>query len=172
MSRRSGVEWVFVGLGANLGDASGTVRAALKLLGKLPDTTLIASSSLYRTAPVEATGPDYINAVAELRTRLTPRALFSELMTLEQGFGRQRPFCNAPRSLDLDLLLFGEREINSHRLRVPHPRMWQRAFVLAPLAELAPDLRCADGRSIAAGLAGLADQQVVRVAGSSSGADA
>ena len=172
MSRRSGGERVFVGLGANLGDASGTVRAALNLLGTLPDTTLIASSSLYRTAPVQATGPDYSNAVAELRTRLTPHALFSELMTLEQRFARQRPFRNAPRSLDLDLLLFGEREITSNELCVPHPRMWQRAFVLAPLVELAPDLSCADGRSITAVLAGLADQQVVQVADSLRGTDA
>lgn len=166
MPREAGDERVFVGLGANLGDAADTVRAALERLAALPGTTLIASSSLYRTAPVEATGPDYINAIAELRTRLSPQAFFAQLMTLEQEFGRQRPFRNAPRSLDLDLLLFGEREIRTDQLCVPHPRMWQRAFVLVPLAELAPDLHRPDGRSISAELDALADQKIVRVAGS------
>lgn len=171
MSREAGDERVFVGLGANLGDAADTVRAALERLAALPNTTLIAASSLYRTTPVEATGPDYINAVAELRTRLSPQSFFTQLMTLEQEFGRQRPFRNAPRSLDLDLLLFGKREIRTDQLCVPHPRMWQRAFVLVPLAELAPDLDLPDGRSISAGLEALADQKIVRVAGSISSTD-
>lgn len=161
----AGGERVFVGLGANLGAAADSVRAAMVQLGELPETTLIGSSSLYRTAPLDAAGPDYINAVAELRTRLTPQALLAQLMSLEQRFGRRRPHRHAPRSLDLDLLLFGERSIASGELCVPHPRLHERAFVLAPLAELAPWLTLAGGHSVAQALAALADQRIERVAG-------
>lgn len=157
------VERVFVGLGANLGDAAASVRAALGQLRQLPDTTLVAVSSLYRSAPLDATGPDYINAVAELRTELTPQSLFAQLVALEQRFGRQRPFHHAPRSLDLDLLLFGERTVATAHLQVPHPRMYLRAFVLAPLAELAPGLICHGGLNAVQILATLADQPIERL---------
>lgn len=167
----NGDERVFVGLGANLGDAVGTLRAALRRLKAMPSTTLVATSSLYRTAPVEATGPDYINAVAELRTGLEPQAFFVHLMAIEQALGRQRPFRNAPRSLDLDLLLFGGQEIRTNELCVPHPRMWQRAFVLAPLGELAPELSGAEGASVLEMLAGLADQRIERIAESTRSID-
>jgi 2-amino-4-hydroxy-6-hydroxymethyldihydropteridine diphosphokinase len=133
-------ERVFVGLGANLGDAVATVRAAIDALGRLPDTRCIAHSSLYRSAPVEGEGPDYINAVAELRTGLQPAALLQALQAIEQRFGRERPYPNAPRTLDLDLLLYGQRRIDTPELVVPHPRLPQRAFVLLPLAEIAADL--------------------------------
>lgn len=128
----------FVALGANLGDAVGAVRAAFQALAGLPETTLVRRSSLYRSAPVEATGPDFINAVAELRTRLPAAALLAALQAIEQGAGRARPYRNAPRTLDLDLLLFGDERIATAALTVPHPRMAERAFVLVPLAEIAP----------------------------------
>ncbi len=134
---------VFVGLGANLGDAAATVRAAFEALDALPGTRCVARSALYRSAPIEAQGADYINAVAQLQTQLSPAALLKELQAIEDRFGRERPYRNAPRTLDLDLLLYGQRRIVTPRLTVPHPRMHERAFVLAPLAEIAPDLALA-----------------------------
>ena len=128
----------FVGLGANLGDARQAVHQALIDLAHLPHSELLAASRLYRSAPVAAAGPDFVNAVAELRTSLSAPALLDALQTLEHAAGRQRPYPNAPRTLDLDLLLYGEARIDSARLTVPHPRWCQRAFVLRPLAELAP----------------------------------
>ena len=159
----AGAERVFVGLGANLGDAAASVREALAQLGNLPQTECVAVSALYRSAPVDADGPEYVNAVAELRTALAPAALLAQLQALEQGFGRERPYRHAPRTLDLDLLRFGERRIESAELTLPHPRMDGRAFVLAPLAELAPTLRCAGGRTVAQTLATLHDQRVTRI---------
>jgi len=129
----------YVALGANLGDARAALRGALGDLARLPDTHRVASSRLYVSAPVDATGPDYLNAVAKLSTRLTAPALLRALQALERAAGRQRPYRNAPRTLDLDLLLYGDGRIDSPGLTVPHPRMPQRAFVLRPLAELAPE---------------------------------
>lgn len=140
----------YVGLGANLGDARGSVLAALAALGDMPQTTLVASSSLYRSAPVDAAGPDFINAVAALDTGLAPLALLDALQALEGRFGRERPYRNAPRTLDLDLLLYGEQELHGERLTVPHPRLHERAFVLRPLAELAPGLQLPGGETLAA----------------------
>ena len=131
-------ERVFVGLGANLGDAQATLKAALTALALLPQTQLVAESSMYRTAPVQASGPDFINAVAELRTALQPLALLHALQAIEQAHGRLRPYQNAPRTLDLDLLLHGQRVLTQPGLDLPHPRLHERAFVLQPLLELAP----------------------------------
>ena len=142
----------FVGLGANLGDAPATVRQAIDALGTLPHTRLLRASRLYRSAPWEASGPDFINAVAEVHTALDAHALLSALHGLEQATGRERPYLNAPRTLDLDLLLYGDAHIATPTLTVPHPRMWQRAFVLRPLAEIAPD------RVSAQALAAVAEQ--------------
>jgi 2-amino-4-hydroxy-6-hydroxymethyldihydropteridine diphosphokinase len=128
----------YVALGANLGKPLQAVNDALLRLGKLPQTTLTRHSSLYRTAPVDAVGPDYVNAVAEIETRLSAPELLVELQRLEHDAGRERPYRNAPRTLDLDLLLFGDARVESARLQVPHPRMHERAFVLVPLAEIAP----------------------------------
>ena len=136
--QRSAVR-VYVALGANLGDAAATLRDAIRWLADLPGTTVYAASSLYRTAPWEARGPDFINAVVALDTQLTAPDLLVCLHTLEARAGRERPYLNAPRTLDLDLLLYGSAGIDSPRLTVPHPRMWQRAFVLVPLAEVAPE---------------------------------
>jgi 2-amino-4-hydroxy-6-hydroxymethyldihydropteridine diphosphokinase len=133
-------ERVFVGLGANLGDPRTTLAQALKAMAALPGTRLVASSPLYLSAPVDAQGPDFANAVAELETTLAPRELMLALQAIEQAHGRRRPYRNAPRTLDLDLLLYGQRVIDEAGLVVPHPRLQDRAFVLLPLAELAPDL--------------------------------
>jgi len=130
----------FVALGANLGDAAHTLRAALQQLGHSPGIRLLRASSVYRTAPVGASGPDYLNAVAELGTTLTAPALLAALQGIENAHGRERPYRNAPRTLDLDLLLYGSASIQSPHLTVPHPRMAERAFVLVPLSEIAPAL--------------------------------
>jgi 2-amino-4-hydroxy-6-hydroxymethyldihydropteridine diphosphokinase len=129
----------YVGLGANLGDAVAAVQAAIQALGELHKTVVTARSSLYRSAPVDATGPDYINAVVALRTGLDAEQLLSALQRLEAAAGRERPFPNAPRTLDLDLLMFANTVRNTPELTLPHPRMRDRAFVIKPLAEIAPE---------------------------------
>ena len=136
----------YVALGANLGDARAALRQAVQALDALPLTRVSAVSSVYRTAPMNssdgresaATGPDYFNAVVALTTGLHAPALLDQLQRLEQQAGRERPYRNAPRTLDLDLLRYGSARMESARLQVPHPRMMQRAFVLVPLAEIAP----------------------------------
>ena len=130
----------YIGLGANLGNAASSVRQAVDLLAQLPSTTLRACSSLYRSAPIDATGDDFVNAAAQLDTRLNAHTLLTELQRIESRFGRERPFRNAPRTLDLDLLVFGAETICDSTLEVPHPRMANRAFVLLPLHELNPQL--------------------------------
>ena len=129
----------YIALGANLGDARATVFQAIQALSQLPGTTLLKHSSLYRSAPVDATGPDFINAVAEVATTLSPQTLLEALQALEQDAGRQRPYRNAPRTLDLDILLYDDLTLDSPTLVIPHPRMATRAFVLLPLAEIAPE---------------------------------
>jgi 2-amino-4-hydroxy-6-hydroxymethyldihydropteridine diphosphokinase len=137
---------VYVALGANLGDAQAAVRQAMEALDQLPRSRVTQRSSLYRSAPVTrdttgaTPGPDYINAVVALDTALAPLDLLDQLQALEQAAGRQRPYVDAPRTLDLDLLLYGDERIDSPRLSVPHPRMRERAFVLVPLSEIAPGL--------------------------------
>ena len=138
----------YVALGANLGDAAAALRQAVEAIDKLPLTQVRQSSSLYKTAPLDtdageesaAPGNDYLNAVVELETGLTAPALLNHLQQIEQQAGRERPYRNAPRTLDLDLLLYGSARMESERLTLPHPRMVQRAFVLVPLAEIAPGL--------------------------------
>lgn len=128
----------YIGMGANLGDARDTVTQAIALIGKLPQTQLAATSSLFSTAPIDAGGDDYVNAVVKINTRLQPMELLQALQALEQDFGRQRPYRNAPRTLDLDILLYGDQAISTEVLEIPHPRMTQRAFVLIPLLEIDP----------------------------------
>src|SRR5438128_2571535 len=122
-----------IGLGANLGDARAALNAARDALGQMPATTLVAMSPLYRSAPVDATGPDYLNAVALVRTELDAHQLLHALQAIELRHGRERSHRNAPRTLDLDLLLYGDEVIRTDDLTVPHPRMHERAFVLRPL---------------------------------------
>ena len=130
---------VFVGVGANLGDARASVAKACEALGSLPGTRLIQASSLYQSKPHDANGPDFVNAVVEIETTLSPQNLLVQLQALEAGAKRQRPYRNAPRTLDLDILFYADLAINTPELVVPHPRMLERAFVLVPLAEIAPD---------------------------------
>lgn len=149
----------FIGLGANLGDRGAALRQAVMALGQLPGTQLLAVSSLYRSAPVDATGPDYLNAVAAIATTLAPRALLAQLQALEHAAGRLRPYRNAPRTLDLDVLLYGAVQQDDPTLTLPHPRMTERAFVLRPLHELAPECVAA------AQLAAVADQAIALLQG-------
>ncbi len=128
----------YLGLGANLGDAVAALNQAVQQLASSHGITVVAQSSYYRTAPIDSSGPDYINAVVAVQTTLTAPALLVCLLGIEAAAGRERPYRNAPRTLDLDILLYGEAQVYSPALEIPHPRMWQRAFVLLPLAELAP----------------------------------
>ncbi|KQV47614.1 MULTISPECIES: 2-amino-4-hydroxy-6-hydroxymethyldihydropteridine diphosphokinase [unclassified Duganella] len=153
----------FIGIGANLGDARANVLDAVERLGKLPGATLEAVSSLYRTAPIDSSGDDYINAVARVSTALPAQALLEALFDIEQAHGRERPYFNAPRTLDLDLLLYGEEQITTPTLVVPHPRMHLRAFVLMPLLELAPGV-VLPGLGRAADFApSVSDQGIIRL---------
>ena len=138
----------WIGLGANLGAREAALRGALAGMAALPGTRVLRVSSLYRSAPVDAGGPDYLNAVAEIATTLPPPALLHALQALEQAAGRERPYRNAPRTLDLDILFYGELRLESAALTLPHPRLHERAFVLLPLAELAPPL--VDAQQLAA----------------------
>jgi 2-amino-4-hydroxy-6-hydroxymethyldihydropteridine diphosphokinase len=129
----------YVGLGANIGEPRRQLQAALEDLKRLPASRLTATSAIYRSAPLGyAEQPDFLNAVAELDTELPPESLLQGLQEIENRHGRTRGFAGAPRTLDLDLLLYGERTLTSPHLTLPHPRMHERAFVLQPLTEIAP----------------------------------
>jgi 2-amino-4-hydroxy-6-hydroxymethyldihydropteridine diphosphokinase len=159
----TGGQLAYVGLGANLGDAAATLRQALRDLAARPGLQLLRASSFYRSAPVDAGGPDFINAVAELRTTLSPHALLAALQSIEQQHGRERPYRNAPRTLDLDLLLIDDLQLDTPDLTLPHPRLHERAFVLRPLAELAPGLRLPGRGPLAPWLAATAGQAIERL---------
>jgi len=152
----------YVGLGANLGDLRRTLEAALADLADEPGLTLEAVSGAWRSAPVGCEGPDYLNAVARVRTTLSPLAVLAALQAIELRHGRERPFVNAPRTLDLDLLLYGDESIALDRLVVPHPRLHQRAFVLRPLLELDPALTAPGLGALIAHLPAVADQALTR----------
>jgi len=128
----------YVGLGANLGDVQAALEAAFAAITRLAGTHSHRRSGWYSSAPVDSSGPRYLNAVAAFETILDAHALLGELQRIEVEHGRERPYQNAPRTLDLDLLLYGNELISTTDLTVPHPRMHERAFVLVPLAEIAP----------------------------------
>ena len=154
----------YVALGANLGDPAATIRAAFGALANLPESRVTRCSSLYRTAPVGNTEqPEFVNAVAALETTLAPESLLDALFDIEARFGRIRAEKNGPRTLDLDLLLYNNQQLNLPRLTLPHPRLHLRAFVLYPLAELAPDLQLPGRGSIAAWLPAVANQGISRL---------
>lgn len=154
----------YIALGANLGDPAATVHAAFTALGELPETSLAARSALYRTAPVGlAEQPEFINAAARLDTTLAPEALLDALLAIEQRFGRIRAERNGPRTLDLDILLFDDLVLDTPRLTLPHPRLHLRAFVLYPLADLAPGLAIPGRGTLAAWLPAVANQGIVRL---------
>lgn len=152
----------YVGLGANLGDARLTLQQTVDALSTTPGIHALTLSPYYRTAPFEAQGPDFTNAVVRLHTSLTAEALLDVLQALELQHGRERPYRNAPRTLDLDLLLYGDQTIHSARLIVPHPRMHERAFVLYPLHDLAPELQLSQGK-LSALIAACADQALEKL---------
>ena len=153
----------YIGLGANLGNALQQVRAAVDILDHLDPIQIDSVSSLYRTAPIDSSGDDYINAVARLSTSLDADQLLDVLLQVERDFGRKRPYYNAPRTLDLDLLLFNTEQRHTPHLTLPHPRMHERAFVLVPLVEIAPDL-VIPGKGPAAGFVeSVADQRILQL---------
>lgn len=137
MSKRELIN-AYVGLGSNQGELRLQLEAAILSLSGLPDTLLVGQSSLYRSSPFQADGPDYLNAVVHLQTRLNACDLLHAFQDIENCAGRERPYINAPRTLDIDLLLYGDGIIQSPWLQVPHPRLRDRAFVLLPLHEIAP----------------------------------
>lgn len=154
----------YVALGANLGDPAATVRAAIEALREMPQARLLTSSSLYRTAPVGLKHqPDFINAVAMLETVLTPGEMLTRLFAIEARFGRIRSIRNAPRTLDLDLLLCDDQVLTLPELTLPHPRMTERAFVLVPLAEIAPALTIPGHGPLSALLPKVADQRIEKL---------
>ncbi len=172
---------IFVAMGGNQGDVLATLREAVRQMNAWPDADVVAASRFWRTAPVDADGPDFVNAVVELQSTLAPEALLERLLTLEIALGRRRvPVAvavgsarvagvaarkprhrYAARPIDLDLLLHGEHACNTPRLTLPHPHMHERAFVLAPLADIAPDLLLHSGQTVAALLRGLPDRDAV-----------
>jgi 2-amino-4-hydroxy-6-hydroxymethyldihydropteridine diphosphokinase len=148
---------VFIALGSNLADPAAQIRSALRELARLPETRLVRTSSLYRNPPAGGPAqPDYVNAVAEIETGIDAHALLDRLLEIERAHGRVRDAPNGPRTLDLDIALYGDEIIREPGLAVPHPRMLERAFVLAPLAEIAPDA-VVPGHGRAADLAGKLD---------------
>ena len=153
----------FVGLGSNLGAREREIEGALRELARIPSTSLVARSSLYRSAPVDASGGEYLNAVARLRTTLAPLELLHALQAIEEAHGRTRPFANAPRTLDLDLLLHGDAQLASETLTLPHPRLHERAFVLVPLAEIAPGLAVPGRGDVTALGAAVAGQRIAKL---------
>lgn len=152
-----------IGLGANLGEPRAALASAIDALATLPHARLVAVSPIYRSAPIDAAGPDFFNAVVLLSTTLAPLALLGELQRIERAHGRERGHRNAPRTLDLDLLLYGDERIDVPGLTVPHPRLHERAFVLRPLADLLPDAVIPGLGPIAPWLPGVADQRIVKL---------
>ncbi len=150
----------YVGVGANLESPQANVERGIDALRELPQTEVIACSGLYASAPVDAPGPDYVNAVVALRTALDAAPLLQALHAIEARFGRVRSATNAPRTLDLDLLLYGDQRSDDAALRLPHPRLHQRAFVLRPLLEIAPDLQVPGLGMLAAYLPRVQDQPI------------
>jgi 2-amino-4-hydroxy-6-hydroxymethyldihydropteridine diphosphokinase len=146
----------YIAIGANLGNAVQMVQEAIQAINDLPETEVAKQSSLYKTAAMESLpgapkSPDYINAVIEIICHKPAYLLLEQLQKIEQKAGRNRPYLNAPRTLDLDILLYGDAEIQTETLTIPHPRMWQRAFVLVPLAEIAPQLVSAERLEVVGG---------------------
>ena len=156
----------YIALGSNLDNPKMQILDAFAELDEIEKTHLLRTSSLYGSAPWGYENqPDFVNAVAEIETELSPRALLDELLKIETWHGRERSFANAPRTLDLDIVLYGEQIIVDDRLRIPHPRMLERAFVLVPLAEIAPEVNIPGHGSIAGLLKHCQDPSLVRLPG-------
>ncbi|HMM21543.1 MAG TPA: 2-amino-4-hydroxy-6-hydroxymethyldihydropteridine diphosphokinase [Selenomonadales bacterium] len=152
---------IILGLGSNVGDREGNIRAALEALARYPDIELIAVSSLYETAPVGFTDqPDFLNAAARISTALEPLELLQVCLGIERDLGRVREVKWGPRTMDIDLLIYDAVELASEQLTLPHPRLHERCFVLVPLAEIAPDVPVRGGKTAAECLAGCTDSDV------------
>lgn len=161
------VSQVFIALGSNLENPLSQVRRGMMLLAGLEHSRLVKRSSLYRTAPVgHIDQPDFINAVVQMETNLTPHHLLDALLEIERACGRVRTFPNAPRILDLDILLFENLQHNDTKLVLPHPRMHERAFVLQPLLEIVADCVIPGRGSAVACLAACAEQPLECIASS------
>ena len=156
----------YVALGANLGNPREALKAALAAMEAIPETRVVRASSFYSTEPIDSSGPDYVNAVCEVATNLAPEALLTALLAIESEAGRVRPagVVNAPRTLDLDLLLYENETRRSAFLTLPHPRMHERAFVLVPLAEIASELMIPGKGAVGALLASVSDQRIEKIA--------
>lgn len=161
----------YVGLGANIGQPREAIKTAIAAIDREPGLRVLMCSGLYRSAPVDAHGPDFLNAVIQIESSLNPTELLAVLQRIEHEAGRSRPYPNAPRTLDLDLLLVDELQLETPLLTLPHPRMHRRAFVLQPLLEIAPELQipgkgaarkllaaCSDQKIAAAGAIGQPDR--------------
>ncbi len=154
---------VFIALGSNLEDPVFQVRKALDEIAILPESNLLACSSLYRSAPIrKCDQPDFINAVVQIETTLSPHNLLKALLQIEQNHGRVRRLPNDPRTLDLDILMYDKLECNMHNLILPHPRMHQRAFVLMPLMEISKDCFIPGRGTVAELLSACAEQRLER----------
>lgn len=153
----------YLGLGANLGDARQSLKDAVVCLAQQHTITVLAKSSLYRTEPIDAQGDDYYNLVVKVETTLGAHALLALCHRIEHQFGRERPFRNAPRTLDLDIVLFGDARIDDPDLTIPHPRAAERAFVLVPLVEIDADVAIPGAGPANALLAGVAHQRIEKV---------
>ena len=140
ITHQSSLITAYIALGSNLGDPPAQIHCAMQTLAAMPETRFVRRSSFYRNPPAGYLDqPEFVNAVARIETRLAPRDLLEQLLSIERAHGRVRDFPNAPRTLDLDILLYGERTVREPGLTIPHPRMLERAFVLVPLAEIAAD---------------------------------
>jgi 2-amino-4-hydroxy-6-hydroxymethyldihydropteridine diphosphokinase len=170
VTRHSSPVTAFVALGSNLDDPPAQLRSALHALARLPGTRLVRESSLYRNPPEGGLDqPEFMNAVAQIETGLGPRALLDRLLDIERAHGRVRDYPNAPRTLDLDIVLYGDSEVREEGLTVPHPRMLERAFVLVPLAEIAPDAMVPGKGRIADLLRKLDASGMIRLSGTGNG---
>lgn len=153
----------YIGVGANLGDAQANVQAAIDSLATIAHTRLTGQSSLFRTAPIDAGGDDYVNAVARIETTLPAETLLAGLQDIEARLGRERTYRNAPRTIDLDLLLYGQEIISRAELTVPHPRMTERAFALIPLLQLDPLINVPGRGPAHSFVPGVAGQSITRI---------
>ena len=154
----------FIGFGGNIGDTRQIITDAIVCLALRSELQILAKSCFYQSAPLEATGDDYINAVIEIETQLSPYGLLHVCQAVEQEFGRERPYANAPRTIDLDILSFEGVSQTDTELTIPHPRIIERSFVLLPLLEIAPDFFLPNWGELKAYLPKVADQRIEKLA--------
>lgn len=155
----------FIGLGGNIGDAKQLIKDAIVCLAQRPELRVKTRSCMYKSAPVDATGNDFINAVISIETDIQPKELLAICHQVENQFGRERPFLNAPRTLDLDLLIYDQVEVADEFLTIPHPRLTERAFVLLPLLEISPDLNLPNLGELSQYLKQVEHQRIEKVQG-------